>query len=63
MTEFTVKEFAAIERVTERTVWNWIAKGAVGVRRTAGGGVRIPDRRHSSVPILSLSALKNSEEF
>jgi hypothetical protein len=41
MSEFTIKEFAAQERVTERTVRNWIAKGAVCVRRTPGGGVRI----------------------
>ena len=36
-----MKEFARLERVTERTVWNWIHKGAVPVRRTPGGGVRI----------------------
>lgn len=41
MKELTVKELAAEERVTERTVWNWIAKGAIGVRRTPGGGIRI----------------------
>jgi hypothetical protein len=52
--ELTVKEYAAVERVTERTVWNWIGKGAVSVRRTPGGGVR--------VVILDLaSALKSSE--
>jgi len=45
MSELTVKELAAVERVSERTVWNWIAKGAVPVRRTPGGGVRIPDQR------------------
>ena len=39
--ELTVKEYAHQERVTERTVWNWIDKGAVTVRRTPGGGVRI----------------------
>ena len=41
MPEFTVKEFAAKERVDERTVRRWIDKGAVDVRRTPGGGVRI----------------------
>ncbi len=41
MRELTVKEYAAYERVTERTVKQWIAKGAVSVRRTPGGGVRI----------------------
>jgi excisionase family DNA binding protein len=40
--DLTIKEYAAIERVTERTVKNWIAKGAIDVRRTPGGGVRIP---------------------
>lgn len=44
MKELTVKELAAEERVTERTVWNWIAKGAVDIRRTPGGGVRIPKK-------------------
>ena len=41
MPEFTVKEFAAKERVDEKTVRRWIVKGAVDVRRTPGGGVRI----------------------
>lgn len=41
--EFTVKEYARQERVDERTVRRWIAKGAVEVRRTPGGGVRIRD--------------------
>lgn len=39
--EFTVREYAKYERVTERTVRNWIYKGAVAVRRTPGGGIRI----------------------
>ena len=39
--ELTVKEYAALERVTMRTVYNWIDKGAVPVRRTPGGDFRI----------------------
>lgn len=39
--ELTVKEYAHAERVTERTVRTWIAKGAVSVRRTPSGRVRI----------------------
>lgn len=39
--EFTVKEYAKREQVTPRTVWNWIAKGALSIRRTPGGGIRI----------------------
>ncbi len=39
--ELTVREYALHERVTERTVWNWIDKKAIDVRRTPGGGVRI----------------------
>lgn len=42
MNELTVKEFAAVERVDERTVRRWISKGAVETRRTPGGGIRIP---------------------
>lgn len=41
MRELTVKEYAAVERVTVRTVQRWIDKGAVPVRRTPGGGVRV----------------------
>ena len=39
--ELTVKELATQERVTERTVYNWMAKGAVTFRRTPGGNIRI----------------------
>lgn len=38
---WTVREYAQLERVNERTVRRWIAKGAVVIRRTPGGGVRI----------------------
>ena len=41
MSEFTVREFAERERVAERTVRRWVEKGAVDVRRTPGGGLRI----------------------
>lgn len=47
MRELTVKEFADRERVAERTVRRWIDKGAVDVRRTPGGGLRIRERRES----------------
>ena len=43
--ELTVKEFAARERVTERTVRKWMEKGAIEFRRTPGGGIRILERR------------------
>lgn len=43
--ELTVKEYAARERVDERTVRRWIVKGAVDVRRTPGGGIRIEPSR------------------
>lgn len=39
--ELTVKEYAAAERVTPRTVRRWIDKGAIHVRRTPGGGLRV----------------------
>lgn len=39
--EFTVKEYAALEGVTERTVWTWIAKKAIVTRKTPGGRVRV----------------------
>ena len=45
MSELTVKEYAAQERVDERTVRRWIMKGAVKVRRTPGGGIRILESR------------------
>lgn len=42
----TVREYAKFEQVSEVTVRRWIVKGAVPVRRTPGGGVRviIPDQ-------------------
>jgi excisionase family DNA binding protein len=43
--EFTVKEYAQRDGVTERTVRRWIEKGAVNIRRTPGGRVRIRDER------------------
>lgn len=39
--EMTVREYAEYERVTIRTVRNWIEKKAVSIRRTPTGGVRI----------------------
>lgn len=39
--ELTVKEYAELERVTPRTVYNWIDKGALDVRKTPGGEIRI----------------------
>lgn len=55
--ELTVKEFAAIERVTERTVYNWMSKGAVDFRRTPGGCIRIRDRRsEANVAVFNLQS-------
>lgn len=47
--ELTVKEFAARERVDERTVRRWIMKGAVDYRRTPGGGIRITSKPSRAV--------------
>jgi len=47
--EWKVKEYAALERVDPRTVRRWIDKGAIAVRRTPGGGVRIPARAGGGV--------------
>lgn len=55
--ELTVKDFARREQVDERTVRRWIAKGAVDVRRTPGGGIRIVERRE--VPIIRLHDAAN----
>lgn len=52
--DLTVKEYAAMERVDERTVRRWIAKGAIKVRRTPGGGIRIGVAR-SSIAIMTLA--------
>ncbi len=48
MKDLTVKELAAREDVHVMTVYRWIAKGAVEVRRTPGGGIRIVERRSDS---------------
>lgn len=39
--EWTVSQFAEREQVDERTVRRWIYKGAVQVRKTPGGGIRV----------------------
>ena len=52
--ELTVKEYAARERVSERTVWVWLAKGAVTCRKTPGGGIRV---------VVPAAPLKNTEEY
>jgi excisionase family DNA binding protein len=56
MSELTVKEMAARERVDPQTVYRWIAKGAVPVRRTPGGGIRIPAPSAQGVLILSTNS-------
>ncbi len=45
MSDYTVKQFALKEQVDPRTVRRWIEKGAVQVRRTPSGGIRIPDTK------------------
>ena len=42
--EYTVAEYAKKEQVTERTVWLWIAKHAIEIRKTPGGGIRVVER-------------------
>lgn len=49
MDEYTVKRFAEKEQVDQRTVYRWIQKGAVEIRRTPGGGIRILERRDPDV--------------
>lgn len=39
--EWTVKEYAKLEKVATSTVRRWIDKDALNVRRTPGGGIRI----------------------
>lgn len=58
--EYTVKEYAARERVTERTVYNWMAKRAVMFRHTPGGGVRIMEPRNSGVVFFGLQSSESS---
>jgi excisionase family DNA binding protein len=53
--ELTVKEYAQSERVDERTVRRWIAKGAIPVRRTPGGGIRIRAAHSARVTVISLT--------
>lgn len=50
--EFTIRKYAARHDVTPTTVRRWIAKGAVEVRRTPGGQIRILERE----PATSLSS-------
>src|SRR5262245_44287830 len=55
--EYTVKEFAVIERVTERTVRRWVAKAAIVVRRTAGGRIRVLDGAARACHIMTIRDL------
>ncbi|MCL4848734.1 MAG: MerR family DNA-binding transcriptional regulator [Acidobacteria bacterium] len=41
---FTIRKYAALHQVAPSTVRRWIAKGAVVVRRTPGGQIRIIER-------------------
>jgi excisionase family DNA binding protein len=43
--EFTVRQFAKREQVSERTVRRWIEKDALIARKTAGGQYRIKGTR------------------
>lgn len=49
MKELTIKEYAESERVSYRTVRRWIEKGAVEVRRTPTGRVRISNQRSATI--------------
>lgn len=61
--ELTVLQFARVEGVTERQVWTWISKGAVEVRRTTGGGVRIIERRSEVRDRAIFFSMKSAEEL
>lgn len=60
--ELTVQQFAKVEGVTERQVRTWIAKGAVEVRRTVGGGIRIIERRHEVRERAVFFSMKSAED-
>lgn len=51
--EITVKELARREQVSPRTVRRWIAKEAIRVNRTPGGGIRIPVYRRAIIVDMS----------
>ena len=58
--EYTVREYAEYERVTERTVRTWIQKGAVAVRRTPGGGIRIRTTSRGEPVVIRLQSDENT---
>lgn len=54
--QFTVKQYAQLEKVAERTVRRWLSKGAIpeeDVRRTPGGGIRITGSTAGRVVFMS----------
>ena len=59
MREVTVKQYAALEQVTPRTVRTWIAKGAVPIRHTPGRQIRILMDDHSASRLLFLTMPAN----
>ena len=61
MKELTVKEYADRERVHEETVRRWIGKGAVPIRRTPGGGIRIASEAGQHLPASTHNRPHSSE--
>jgi predicted site-specific integrase-resolvase len=53
--EWTVNEYAALERVDPRTVRRWIDKGALEIRKTPGGGIRIRGEAGAAVASLGVA--------
>lgn len=42
--EWTVRQYAQREQVSVVTVRRWVQKGALEIRRTVGGGIRIIEK-------------------
>lgn len=66
MIEYKVSEYAKKNKVTNRTVWNWISDGQLSIRRTETGRVRIivDENKEKSVAIYArVSSSENKDNL
>ena len=64
--ELKISEYAKINRVTQRTVWNWIKQGRIKTRYTDTGRVRViveSDKEKQVAIYTRVSSTENKENL
>lgn len=59
--EYKISEYAKINKVTIRTVWNWIYKKYVSIRRTETGRIRIVVDENKEKTVAIYARVSSSE--